>query len=167
LSETFVVLVACCCSAWSSDLCASSTDRNSVTVSIARAGEREGPAGVVCPCPQSGAAVLFKAMCDERIDDVLCWLREMRIGSCECGATKVLLCFMHCWHAVERRQAKAYCFVAKAYCFVVVASAEEYSSMRVHIDGKPPDGNAIAFVVIILLSVIALEVLFSRLDTFL
>jgi hypothetical protein len=85
---------------------------------------------------------------------------EMQIGSCECGAPKVLLCFMHCWHAVERRQ-------AKAYCFVVVASAEEYSSMRVHIDGKPPDGNAIAFVVIILLSVIALEVLFSRLDTFL
>jgi hypothetical protein len=39
--------------------------------------------------------------------------------------------------------------------------------MRVHIDWKPPDGNAIAFVVIILLSVIALEVLFSRLDTFL
>jgi hypothetical protein len=67
---------------------------------------------------------------------------------------------MHCWHAVERRQ-------AKAYCFIVVASAEEYGSMRVHVDGKPPDGNAIAFVVIILLSVIALEVLFSRLDTFL
>lgn len=44
---------------------------------------------------------------------------------------------------------------------------EECSSMRVHIDWKPPDGNAIAFVVIILLSVIALEVLFSRLDTFL
>jgi hypothetical protein len=84
----------------------------------------------------------------------------MRIGSCACGALKVLLCFMHCWHAVERRQ-------ASAYCFVVVASAEECSSMRVHIDGKPPDGNAIAFVVIILLSVIALEVLFSRLDTFL
>jgi hypothetical protein len=39
--------------------------------------------------------------------------------------------------------------------------------MRVHIDGKPPDGNAIALVVIILLSVIALEVLFSRLDAFL
>jgi len=79
---------------------------------------------------------------------------------CECGAPKVLLCFMHCWHAVERRQ-------AKAYCFLVVASAEEYSSVRVHVDGKPPDGNAIAFVVIILLSIIALEVLFSRLDTFL
>jgi hypothetical protein len=84
----------------------------------------------------------------------------MRIGSCECGAPKVLLCFMHCWHAVERRQ-------AKAYCFVVVASAEECSSMRVHIDRKPPDGNAIAFVVIILLSVVVLEVLFSRLDAFL
>jgi hypothetical protein len=82
------------------------------------------------------------------------------LPSCECGAPKVLLCFMHCWRAVERRQ-------AKAYCFVVVASAEECSSMRVHIDGKPPDGNAIAFVVIILLSVVALEVLFSRLDTFL
>lgn len=39
--------------------------------------------------------------------------------------------------------------------------------MRLHIDRKPPDGNAIAFVVIILLGVVALEVLFSRLDAFL
>jgi hypothetical protein len=38
--------------------------------------------------------------------------------------------------------------------------------MRVHIDKKPLDGWAMAFVVITLLSVIAFAVLLSRLDAF-
>jgi hypothetical protein len=36
--------------------------------------------------------------------------REIRIRSRECGAPKVLLCFVHCWRAVERRAVRAYCF---------------------------------------------------------
>ena len=38
--------------------------------------------------------------------------------------------------------------------------------MRVHIDRKQLDGAAIAFVVIILLTIVALEILLSRLNAF-
>jgi hypothetical protein len=64
-----------------------------------------------------------------------------------CSAPKVLLCFVHCWHAVGTAAAKAYlsCSFRK----------EECCSMRVHLDRKRLDGDAIAFVVITLLIVIA------------
>ena len=38
--------------------------------------------------------------------------------------------------------------------------------MRIHTDRKQPDGVAIAFVVIILLTIVALEILLSRLNAF-
>jgi hypothetical protein len=38
--------------------------------------------------------------------------------------------------------------------------------MRVHLDSKPIDGAAIAFVVIALLNVVALAVVLSRLNAF-
>jgi hypothetical protein len=65
----------------------------------------------------------------------------------------VLLCFAHCWHAVGTAAAKAHlsCSFRK----------EECCSM--HTDRKRIDGAPIAFVVITLLTVIALEVLLSRL----
>jgi hypothetical protein len=60
----------------------------------------------------------------------------------------VLLCFKHCWHAIERRHLEL---------IVMYRSfrKEECSSMRVHVDRKRLDGNEIAFVVITLLIVIA------------
>jgi hypothetical protein len=39
--------------------------------------------------------------------------------------------------------------------------------MRIHTDRKQLDGAAIAFVVIILLTIVALEILLSRLNAFL
>ena len=60
---------------------------------------------------------------------------------------KVLLCFVHCRHAVGTAAAKAYLFCS--------FRKEECCSMRIHLDKKPPDGVAIAFVVITLLIVIA------------
>jgi hypothetical protein len=61
--------------------------------------------------------------------------------------TQVLLCFVHCWHAVGTAAAKVY--------FVCSFRKEECCSMRVHLDRKRLDGDAIAFVVITLLIVIA------------
>jgi len=61
--------------------------------------------------------------------------------------TQVLLCFEHCWHAVGMTTAKVY--------FVCSFRKEECCSMRVHLDRKRLDGDAIAFVVITLLIVIA------------
>ena len=43
---------------------------------------------------------------------------------------------------------------------------EECCSMRVHLEKKPPDGVAMAFVVITFLTVAALPILLSRLGTF-
>ena len=43
---------------------------------------------------------------------------------------------------------------------------EECCSMRVHLEKKPPDGVAIAFVVITFLTVAALPILLSRLGAF-
>jgi hypothetical protein len=43
---------------------------------------------------------------------------------------------------------------------------EECCSMRVHLEKKPPDGVAIAFVVITLLTVVALPILLSHLSVF-
>ena len=65
---------------------------------------------------------------------------------------------MHCWHAVGTAGAKAYllCSFRK----------EECCSMSVHTDRKQPDGTAIAFVVITLLTVIAFAILLSRLNAF-
>jgi hypothetical protein len=63
-------------------------------------------------------------------------------------APKVLLCFVHCWHAVGMAAAKTYCFCCSFH-------KEEGCSMRGHIDRKQLDGDAIAFVVITLLIVIA------------
>jgi hypothetical protein len=60
----------------------------------------------------------------------------------------VLLCFQHCWQAVGTA-------AAKAYCFCSYFRKEECCSMRVHIDRKRLDGNAIAFVVITLMIIIA------------
>jgi hypothetical protein len=64
-----------------------------------------------------------------------------------CGAPKALLCFVHCWHAVGTAAAKVY--------FVCSFRKEECCSMRVHLDRKRLDGDAIAFVVITLLIGIA------------
>jgi hypothetical protein len=74
-------------------------------------------------------------------------------GSRECGAPKVLLCFVHCWHAVGTAAAEAYLFCS--------FRKEECCSM--HIDRKRIDGAGIAFVVITLSTVIALEILLSHL----
>jgi hypothetical protein len=38
--------------------------------------------------------------------------------------------------------------------------------MRVHLERKPPDGAAIAFVVITLLTIVALPILLNRLNAF-
>jgi hypothetical protein len=65
---------------------------------------------------------------------------------------------VHCWHAVGTAAANAYLF----YSF----RKEECCSMRVHTDRKQPDGAAIAFVVITLLTVIGFAILLSRLNTF-
>ena len=70
----------------------------------------------------------------------------MRIGSRAWCAPNVLLCFVHCWHAVGTAAAKAYLFGS---------FRKEECSMRVHLDRKRLDGDAIAFVVITLLIVIA------------
>jgi hypothetical protein len=43
---------------------------------------------------------------------------------------------------------------------------EECCSMRVHLERKPPDGAAIAFVVITLLTIVALPILLNRLNAF-
>jgi hypothetical protein len=62
----------------------------------------------------------------------------------------LLLCFVHCWPAVGTTAVQAYLFCS--------FRKEECDSMRVHIDRKELeqlDGNAIAFVVITLLIVIA------------
>ena len=59
----------------------------------------------------------------------------------------VLLCFAQCCPAVGTAAAKAYLFCS--------FRKEECCSMSVHIDRKRLDGNAIAFVVIMLLIVIA------------
>jgi hypothetical protein len=77
-----------------------------------------------------------------------------------CGAPKVLLCFVHCWHAVGTAAAKAYLFFS--------FRKEECCSMRIHLDRKQQqlDGAAIAFVVITLLTVIAFAILLSRLNGF-
>src|SRR5258707_15024317 len=55
---------------------------------------------------------------------------------------------VHCWHAVGMAAAKAYCSCRSFH-------KEECCSMRVHIDRKQLDGDAIAVVVITLLIVIA------------
>jgi hypothetical protein len=67
----------------------------------------------------------------------------------------VLLCFVHCWHAVGTAAAEAYLFCS--------FRKEECCPMRVHTDRKQPDGAAIAFVVITLLTVVAFAILLSRL----
>jgi hypothetical protein len=76
----------------------------------------------------------------------------------ECGATKLLLCFVHCWHAVGMAAVTAYLFCS--------FRKEECCSMRVHLERKPLDGVAIAFVVITLLTVVALPILLSCLNAF-
>jgi hypothetical protein len=81
---------------------------------------------------------------------------KTRIGSHACGAPKVLLCFVHCWHAVGTAAAKAYLFGS--------FPEEECRWMRVHTDRKQLDGAATTFVVITLLTVIALAILLSRLN---
>jgi hypothetical protein len=43
---------------------------------------------------------------------------------------------------------------------------EECCSMRIHLDRKPPDGVAIAFVVIAFLTLAALPILLSHLGAF-
>ena len=68
-----------------------------------------------------------------------------KIGSRECGSPKVLLCFAHCGHAVRMA----------AGCFVVASAKAECCSMRIHIDRKRVDPDAVAFLVIILLIAIA------------
>jgi hypothetical protein len=70
----------------------------------------------------------------------------------------VLLCFAHCCRAVGTAATKAY--------FLGSFRKEECCSMRVHLDEKPVDGVAIAFVVITLLTVVALAILLSRLNAF-
>jgi hypothetical protein len=65
---------------------------------------------------------------------------------------------MHCWHAVGTPAAKAYLFCS--------FRKEECCSMRVHLDRKRLEGEAIAFVVIILLTVIAFAIVLSRLNAF-
>jgi hypothetical protein len=51
---------------------------------------------------------------------------------------------------------------AKAYLFYSFRK-EERCSMRIHLDKKPSDGVAIAFVVITLLTPVTLAILLSRL----
>jgi hypothetical protein len=80
----------------------------------------------------------------------VCTPNELRRAS-----AKILLCFAHCWHAVGTVAAKAYLFCN--------FHKEECCSMRTHPDRKRPDGAALALVVITLLTVIALEILLSRL----
>jgi hypothetical protein len=55
--------------------------------------------------------------------------------------------------------------VVRAYLFCSFRK-EECCSMRVHLEKKPPDGVAIAFVVITLLTVAALPILLGRLGAF-
>jgi hypothetical protein len=88
----------------------------------------------------------------------LWWVSRDRIGARECGAPKVLQCFVHCRHAVGTEAARAYLFCS--------FRKEECCSMRVHTDRKQLDGAAIAFVVITLLTVVAFAILLSRLDAF-
>lgn len=59
----------------------------------------------------------------------------------------LLLCFVHCWPAVGTTAAQVYLFSS--------FRKEECYSMRVHIDREQLNGDAIAFVVITLLLVIA------------
>ena len=70
----------------------------------------------------------------------------------------VLLCFAQCCRAVGPAAAEAYLFCS--------FRKEECCSMRIHSDRKQPDGAAIAFVVITLLTVIAFAIVLSRLNTF-
>jgi hypothetical protein len=65
----------------------------------------------------------------------------------------VLLCFVHCWRAFGTVAAKAYLF----------CSFRKKECCTMYTGWKRIDGAAIAFVVITLLSVIALEILVSRL----
>jgi len=80
----------------------------------------------------------------------VCTPNELRWAS-----AKILLCFAHSWHAIGTVAGKAYLFGN--------FHKEECCSMRTHPDRKRLDGAAIAFVVITLLTVIALEILLSRL----
>ena len=75
-----------------------------------------------------------------------------KIGSRECGSPKVLLCFAHCGHAVRMA----------AGCFVVASAKAECCSMRIHIDRKRVDPDAVAFLVIILLIAIAFALALGR-----
>jgi hypothetical protein len=70
----------------------------------------------------------------------------------------VLRCFAHCCRAVGTAAAKAYLFCS--------FRKEECCSMRIHLDKKPSDGVAIAFVVITLLTPVTLAILLSRLHVF-
>ena len=76
----------------------------------------------------------------------------------ERSATELLLCYVHCWHAVGMAAVTAYLFCS--------FRKEECCSMRVHPERKPLDGMAIAFVVIAFLAVFALPILLSRLHVF-
>jgi hypothetical protein len=67
----------------------------------------------------------------------------------------VLLCFAHCCRAVGTAAAKAYLFCS--------FRKEKCCSMRIHLDKKPSDGVAIAFVVITLLTPVTLAILLRRL----
>ena len=71
-SETFVVLVAYCCSAWSSDL-AGVEHRHELrdAVSVAGAGQDERLAGMIRLRPELCPAGLFKPPGNQRVDDVV------------------------------------------------------------------------------------------------
>jgi hypothetical protein len=70
----------------------------------------------------------------------------------------LLLCFVHCCLAVGMAAVRAYllCSFRKEECCL----------MRVHLERKPLDRVAIAFVVITLLAVVAVPILLSRLNAF-
>jgi hypothetical protein len=59
----------------------------------------------------------------------------------------LLLCFVHRWATVGTAIAQAYLFCS--------FRKEQCSSVRIHLDRKQLDGQAIAFVVITLLIVLA------------
>jgi hypothetical protein len=70
----------------------------------------------------------------------------------------MLLRFVHCCRAVGTAAITAYCRGS--------FRKEECCSMRIHLDEKPVDGVAIAFVVVTLSTVVALAILLSRLNAF-
>jgi hypothetical protein len=70
----------------------------------------------------------------------------------------MLLRFAHCCRAVGTAATTAYCPGS--------FRKEECCSMRIHLDEKPVDGVAIAFVVVTLSTVVALAILLSRLNAF-